>query len=160
MKLVAKVVAAEKKAYVQVDGCVDVIRCNMIKESTGRYTIVLKDKVPNCPKKYWTIGDLVDGEYELDTDAVVTRAKNSEPKTTGIIVGSVASRLKKDLDMLAASDKVTDDEYKAAEAVLQPIIDRLNEDEEQKKIDNKIAVLLAQVKELEALRAGLKVDVE
>lgn len=160
MKLVAKVVAAERKAYVVVDSSVDTIRCNMVKESTGKYTIVLKDKVPNCPKKYWTIGDLVDGEYELDTDAVVTRAKNSEPKTQGIIVGSVASRLKRDLDMLAATDKVSDEEYAAIEAVIQPIIDRLEGDEEQRKIDNKIAVLLAQVKELEALRNGLKVDVE
>lgn len=148
MKLTAKVVAAEKAAYVTVDGG-NTVRCRIQRESTGKYTIVLKDKVENCPKKYWTFGDLYDRELELDTDASVRQIPSGQ-KSDGIIVGSVASRLKKDLQMLAGTDKVTDEEYKAVEAVIQPIIERLEADEEDKKIDNKIAVLMAQIRELEA----------
>lgn len=150
MKLTANIIAADKCAYVSIDGSAEA-RCPIRKESSGHYTITLTGHVEGWPKKYLSIGkELTDMTVEKDSDEYNALSTKSTVRFTGS--NTLSAILERTINQVAASDEVTDEEANNVARVLTPIIQRLKTREVDAKLDAQIKALQDQLALLVAQR--------
>ena len=150
MKLTANINAANKCAYVTIDGSNEV-RCPIRKESSGHYTITLTGHVEGWPKKYLSIGkELTDMVIEKDDSEYNALSTKPAVRFTGS--NTLSAILERTINQVAASDDVTDEEANNVARVLTPIIQRLKTREADSKLDAQIKALQDQLALLVAQR--------
>ena len=156
MKLTSTIVASTKKATIIVDDNPEkTYTASCVKQSNGRWAINL-EKVDNAPQKWMMIpgkpGNLEDMTFTRDFDAVkeygdkVAKAK-AQP--------TLAQWLESVVAQVAVHPDLTDDEVVSITNAIQPVIDKINADNEKKQLEKLIAetksqleVLIAKYEEL------------